>query len=146
MTASPACWRTYTELTAGGLPAAPRAPLVVDAYAVQHPGVSGPQSTPSVWIHLVTLCFALERGWPADRAVRLRRVAADAFDGWPWLERPDGMGDVTAVDVGRALDEGAAAQAAELVDRWVDGAWSAWAAHHVAVRSRADDLARRFLA
>jgi len=144
MTASPGCWRIYTELTAGELPAAPRAPLVVDAYAVQHPGVSGPQSTPSVWIHLLTLCFALERGWRVDQAARLRRIAADAFAGWPWLDRPDGMGDVTAVDVWRALDDGDEARAAELVGRWVDDAWNAWADHHDAVRSRADDLARRF--
>ena len=105
MTASPGCWRIYTELTAGALPPAPRAPLVVDAYAVTHPGVPGPQSTPSVWIHLLTLCFTLERGWPVDRAVRLRRVGADAFDGWPWLDRPDAMGDVTAVSVRHALAE-----------------------------------------
>jgi Family of unknown function (DUF5946) len=146
MTASPACWRIYAELNAGGLPAAPRAPLVADAYAVTHPGVPGAQSTPSVWIHLLTLCFALERGWPVDQAVRLRRLAADAFAGWPWLERPDAMGDISAVDVRRTLDDGDVRGAADLVERWVYGAWAAWAIHHDGVRARADDLTRRFLA
>ncbi len=60
MTASPGCWRIHAELGAGGFPASPRSPLTVDAYAVTHPGVPGPQSTPSVWVHLVTLCAVLE--------------------------------------------------------------------------------------
>jgi hypothetical protein len=146
MTASPGCWRIYTELGAGGLPAGPRTALVVDAYAVTHPGEPGPQSTPSVWIHLLTLCFALERRWPIDQAVRLRRIGADAFAGWPWLDRPDVMGDVTAADVRQAIDEGDASEAAARVGRWVDGAWDAWSNHRTDVRARADDLTRRFLA
>lgn len=93
MTASPGCWRIYAELGAGGVPPSPWAGLTVDAYAVTHPGVPGPQAAPSVWIHLVTLCFVLERGWRVDQAIRLRRVGADAFGSWPWLEPPISMGD-----------------------------------------------------
>jgi hypothetical protein len=144
MTASPGCWRIYTELGAGSMPAAPRSGLTVDAYAVTHPGVPGPQSTPSVWIHLVTLCLVLERGWPVDQVIRLRRVGADAFDRWPWLDRPDSMGEVTVVDVGRAVESRDAARAAELVEAWIDAAWGAWSDHHPAVRARADDLVARF--
>ena len=106
MTASPGCWRIYGGLSAGGLPASPTSGLAVDAYAVTHPGVQGPQSTPSVWIHLLTLCWTLERGWPVDQAIRLRRIGADGFAGWPWLDRPDAMGEVTAVDVYRAVRDG----------------------------------------
>lgn len=142
MTASPGCWRIYTELTAGNLPRGPMSDLGVDAYAVSHPGVPGPQSTPSVWIHLVTLCFVLERGWPVTRAVRLRTVAADAFEGWPWLERPDRMGEVTAVDVSAAVAHGAVDRARDLTAAWVEGSWSAWSTHHAAVRARADALSR----
>lgn len=141
MTASPGCWQAYTELTAGNLPASPMAALTVDAYAVTHPGVPGPQSTPSVWIHLTTLCFVLERGWPATRAIALRALAADAFDGWPWLPRPESMGDVTAVDVAGAATRGDIERARELTDAWVTGAWTAWSGHHDAVRRRADELA-----
>jgi hypothetical protein len=140
MTASPGCWRIYTELMATGLPLSDRAPLTVDAYAVTHPGVPGPQSTPSVWIHLVTLCFVLERGWRVDQGIRLRRLAEGAFDAWPWLERPTSMGDVTAVDVATAADDAAAI---DLVRRWVEGGWAAWSEHHPQVRARADELAGR---
>lgn len=143
MTAAPGCWRAYTELLGGGsLPPSRAAGLSVDAYAVTHPGVPGPQSTQSVWVHLVTLCFVLERGWSAEQASRLRRVTADAFAGWPWLERPEHMGDVTAIDVSTAVAAGNGTAATELTARWVDGAWAAWARHHDAVRARADGLAR----
>jgi Family of unknown function (DUF5946) len=142
MTASPGCWRIYTELAAGGMPASPWAGLTVDAYAVTHPGVPGPQSIPSVWIHLIALCFVLVRGWPVDQAIRLRRVGADAFAGWPWLEPPASMGDVTAVDVAATTRTDAAA---ELVRGWVHGAWAAWIDHHPAVVARADELTTRFL-
>lgn len=145
MTASPGCWRIYTELAASSMPRTLHSPLTVDAYAVTHPGVQGPQSTPSVWIHLVTLCATLEKGWRVDQAVRLRRVGADAFDGWPWLERPESMGDATVVDVARAVEAGEADRAADAVDGWVDAAWRAWSAHHPAVRARTDDLVARYL-
>ncbi len=140
MTASPGCWRIYTELGASGPPASPLAALSVDAYAVTHPGTPGPQSTPSVWIHLVTLCLVLERGWRVDQAIRLRRIGADSFDGWGWLEPPTSMGEITAVDLACAPDPAAAA---DLAGRWVDGAWAAWADHQPAVRARAVDLVAR---
>jgi uncharacterized protein DUF5946 len=140
MTASPGCWHAYTSLMAGELPPSPEAGLAVDAYAVTHPGVPGPQSTPSVWIHLVTLCCTLERGWPVERAVFLRRLAADSFRAWPWLERPDSMGDVTAIDLAGALRIGDGAAAAELTRRWVHGAWEAWDRQHRAVRARTTEL------
>jgi hypothetical protein len=141
MTASPGCWRIYTELGAGGLPPSPWAGLTVDAYAVTHPGIPGPQSTPSVWIHLLTLCFILDRGWPVDRAIALRRAAADSFDGWPWLQPPTSMGAVTAIDLAEAIDPDAAAG---LVWGWVEGVWMAWSARHAAVRARADRLSAQF--
>ena len=143
MTAAPGCWRAYTELLGGGLPPSPAAGLVVDAYAVTHPGMPGPQSTPSVWVHLLTLCFVLERRWPVEQAIRLRRVAAESFRGWPWLAPPESMGDVTAIDLWQALDARDGGRAIELTRRWVDGAWAVWRDHHAAVRSRADGLTRQ---
>ena len=140
MTASPGCWRAYTELMAGGLPPSRHSALAVDAYAVTHPGVAGPQSTPSVWIHLITLCCVLERGWSVEKAVFLRRLGADAFRGWPWLARPDRMGDVTAVDLAAVLARGDGGAAIDLTDQWVRGAWSAWSPHHGAVRARTAEI------
>ena len=142
MTAAPGCWRAYTELMAGGLPPSPELGLAVDAFAVTHPGVQGPQSTPSVWIHLMTLCLVLERRWPVTRAIDLRRLAADRFAAWPWLERPAEMGDVTAIDLHRAVAAGDGVLAMDLTHRWIHGAWTAWSAHHPAVRERADWLAK----
>jgi hypothetical protein len=141
MTASPGCWKAYTELTAGNLPPSSYAGLVVDAYAISHPGVPGPQATPSVWIHLTTLCFILERGWPVARATWLRGFGADAFDRWPWLARPDAMGEVSAIDVTGAVERGDLDAARDLTGRWVFGAWAAWSAHHDEIRARADALA-----
>ena len=143
MNAAPGCWRAYTELLAGGLPPSPAAGLTVDAYAVTHPGMPGPQSTPSVWIHLLTLCFVLERRWPVDQAIRLRRLGADSFRAWPWLTPPESMGEVTAIDVGAALAAGDGATAVSLTRRWVDGAWASWSTNQPVVRLRADELARR---
>lgn len=144
MTASPGCWRIYTELGAGSMPATRRSSLTVDAYAVTHPGVAGPQSTPSVWIHLVTLCAILDKGWRVDQAIRLRRISADAFDRGPWLRRPETMGAITVADVGHAVRSGDPAAARTQVEAWIDAAWEAWSAHHGAVRSRTDDLLARF--
>jgi hypothetical protein len=144
MTASPGCWRIYTELGAGSMPGTARSALTVDAYAVTHPGVPGPQSTPSVWIHLVTLCAMLERGWAVEQAVRLRRVAADAFERWAWLDRPDSMGEITVVDIDRAIEAWDGGRAADLVEGWIDAAWGAWSAHHPVVRARTDELVARF--
>jgi hypothetical protein len=140
MTASPGCWQAYTELMAGGLPPIPESGLAVDAYAITHPGVPGPQSTPSVWIHLVTLCCTLERGWPVERSVYLRKLAADRFERWPWLDRPERMGDVTAIDVAGAVATGDGAAVEDLVRRWIPGAWNAWAMHRAAVRAKTTKL------
>jgi hypothetical protein len=142
MTASPGCWHAYTELLAGGMPPSRAAGLTVDAYAVTHPGVPGPQSTRSVWTHLLTLCFVLERRWPVERASHLRRVGADAFEGWPWLEPPGSMGPVTAIDIDAAIRARDGPAAVSLTRRWVDGAWARWGLHHAAVRGRADSLSR----
>ena len=140
MTASPGCWQAYTELMAGGLPPIPESALAVDAYAITHPGVPGPQSTPSVWIHLVTLCCTLERGWPVERSVFLRKLAADGFERWPWLDRPERMGDVTAIDVAGAVAKGDGSAVEDLVRRWIPGAWNAWAVHGGTVRAQTTRL------
>jgi len=99
-----------------------------------------------VWIHLLTLCFILERGWPAGRAIALRRAAADSFEGWPWLQPPPSMRSVTAVDASQAIDAGPTDPdgSAGLIRGWVEGAWVAWSPHHPAIRQRADRLSAHF--
>jgi len=130
---SPGCWAAYTALPFGGMagPAElPYSAMTVDAYAVQHPGRPGSSSTPSVWIHLAAMHLVLERGWPAERLVEIRRTVADANDGWPWLTPPASMGGVGAIDVALAP----ANMVASVVRGWVEAAYGAWSGHHAAVR------------
>jgi hypothetical protein len=131
---SPGCWAVYTALPFGGM-AGPAEPphraMMVDAYAVQHPGRPGSSSTPSVWIHLAAMHLVLERGWPGDRLVEIRRVVADANDGWPWLTPPVSMGGIGAIDVTLA----AATNVSAVVRAWVEAAFGAWADHHGAIRT-----------
>lgn len=137
--ASPGCWAIYAEVVGGGLLGpipSPWGALLVDAYAAQHPGVPGPQSTPSVWVHLIALHLVLEGGWRADQLVRIRTFAAESFAGWGWLEPPAATGDVTVAD----LDEASEGPVDELARQWVEGVWAAWAVHHGAVRAKAAEL------
>lgn len=138
--ASPGCWAIYAEVVGGGLLLPIRSPygaLIVDAYAAQHPGVPGPQSTQSVWVHLIALQLVLEGGWPTSQLVRIRTAVGDRFPDLPWLEPPTFLGAVTFPD----LDEASEGPLDDLARAWVDGVWAAWAIHHDVVRTRAAELA-----
>lgn len=66
LTASPACWRSFSQLLATIYSAVDRLAfrqLVVDAYAAQHPGEGRREPVQSVGIHLMTLSLFLEHGW-----------------------------------------------------------------------------------
>ena len=56
------------------------------------PGVPGPQSTQSVWVHLIALQLVLEGGWPASQLVRIRKAVGELFPDLPWLEPPAFLG------------------------------------------------------
>ena len=134
--ASPGCWAIYAETVGGGLfgsIAPPWGALMVDAYASSHPGEPGPQSTPSVWVHLIALQLVLEGDWPASQLIRIRTLAADSFDDWGWLDPPASMGPVTIVD----LDEASDGPLDELARSWIEGVWMAWAAEHDGIRAKA---------
>lgn len=115
--------------------------LLVDAYAVQHPGVEERRAVQSVGVHLVTLCAALERGWPPTRTIELRRWAAESPDGfWRWLDPRLPLGDMTIADV-----QGAATPAAraDRVTAYVDTVWRAYSPHHETVRHWTSRLIER---
>jgi hypothetical protein len=138
--ASPGCWAIYAEVFGGGLLGplpGPYGALIVDAYAAQHPGVPGPQSTQSVWVHLIALQLVLEGGQPTTQLIRIRKAVGELFPDLPWLEPPGFLGEVTFPDLDAASD----GPLDELAARWVEGVWVAWAVHHDAVRSKAGDLA-----
>lgn len=72
--ASAGCWDVYTRALADDPPlgSGQGVPLVVDAYAAQHPGDGSPQATQSVAVHIVVLHAATHHGVGAGELVRLR--------------------------------------------------------------------------
>jgi Family of unknown function (DUF5946) len=139
MLASPGCWALFGEVSgrshqyadaryrAGGL-------QVVDAYAVQHPGVPERRSRQSVWIHLVSLCLRLEHSLPDDATIRLVQRLASEKREYPWLEPPASLGAVTVVDVHAAVT---AEEHVAAVRRWCESAWDAWTGYRERIRKLA---------
>lgn len=135
---SPGCWALFSEVTATGAVATVPGQLVVDTYAVQHPGVPERRAIQSVCAHLVSLCAALERGWPAHRGPDLLRRALARQDAWEWrwLDPPLPVGTLTVHDVMRV--DGPART--ERVRAWSVDVWAAYGVHHALVRSWVDQL------
>lgn len=134
MTGSAACWAGYGELLAVQYAEPSRMSyhqLVVDAYAVQHPGGDLPQQVQSVGIHLMTLAMFLEDGADPALGTSLHRamVARPVFR---YLPRPESCGELTYADVPLSgpVDEARSAAYA-----WAGSVWSAWGEHHSTVDS-----------
>jgi hypothetical protein len=104
--------------------------LTVDAYAAQHPGKPERRTIQSVWVHLTGLFLVLEKRLADDDVRRVMSLITKNPGPLHWLEPPTGYG-CTVADVVRAQD---AKAHAELVRRWAENVWHAWAAHHAAVR------------
>lgn len=104
--------------------------LVVDAYAVQHPGGDDPRAVQSVGIHLMTLCMFIEQGTDPALGTRLHRrmVRRPVFHR---LNPPASRGALTVLNV--RLDA-SADQVRLHAYGWAQEAWRAWKAHHVTVR------------
>lgn len=138
--ASPGCWALYGELlSAESLDRnlAPMQRLTINTYAVQHPGVPGPQTKQSLWVHLVGLCLVLERGQPAARTTTLMASLVSHRRAWEWLEPPAPPFPRTIVDVrgARTLDS-----YDQVVAEWSVSTWLAWQPHHDAIRAVVDRL------
>lgn len=134
--ASAGCWELHGELLIREIePEFGRlSQMTVDTYAVQHPGVDGPQARQSVAVHLMSLCLQLERGARQEEATRMLQAVLPAKNRpvFPWLEPPTNRGEVTVVDV-LAAGESAEAHLAA-VRRWAESVWGAWGAYHGEVR------------
>lgn len=131
--ASAACWALYADVLGAIYNDAERLrllQLVVDAYAVQHPGEPGPQATQSVCIHLMTLCLCLEHGADPAEGPRLHRAMVER-PVFRWLEPPDSRGTVTVRDVAAATT---LAEYEAVVRAWAADVWLAWSEHHETVR------------
>ena len=138
MTSSPGCWALNGEVAARHLadPAASSyRQLCVDAYAVQHPGVPGPQAIQSVGGHLVSLHAQVELGLPIARASAALERGIRRKGYFRWLTPPSFHGALTVLFMAANLDDPASAARA-----WAESAWRAWAPHHAQVRAWYDDL------
>ncbi len=111
--------------------------LAADAYPAQHPGVPGRQSSQSVWVHLVGLCLMLEYEFDGLASARSKARLAGPDAVFDWLEPPASLGGLTVLD---ALAATTTAEHVDLVRRWADSVWSAWAPHHARIRRRAAEL------
>ena len=134
MDSSPGCWqvfgevlsREYEEPAFGELHR-----LTVDNYALQHPGVPGPQSIQSVGVHLISLCLVLERGADLDFATKAIRVAAKNKNEFTWLNPPSILGEFTVADVVGATS---ATEHLKRIQKWSESVWEAWSEYHAVVR------------
>ena len=133
------CWAAYTQLMGRQL-SDPRLTgvhmLAVDVYMAQHPGTPGRQAAQSVWVHLVGLCLVLEHDFNVVMSARAKARVAAPDATFEWLAPPASLGAVTVLDVLAAPD----AEGATAVRRWAESVWSAWTAHHAAIRARAAEL------
>lgn len=134
MESSPGCWAAYGQVLAREYENAAAMSvhqLTVDAYAVQHPGVPGPQAIQSVGIHLATLHLFIDEGVPLIHGSTLHKRGAALSDGFHWLTPPADWGQVTVADV---VAVASVPDHREMVWKWARSAWAAWAEHHETVR------------
>ena len=105
-------------------------PLLVDAYAAQHPGGNSEQATQSVAIHLVVLESVLGHGMPLGRLVPFRVAAVEIGrrgQAYQKLEPAPRSWELTVVDIvseDTELGRGAAC------DRYVRAVWETWKGSH----------------
>ncbi len=133
MTSSPGCWRRYGEVLAAQYASPPRMAfqqLVVDAYAVQHPGGEDPRAVQSVAIHLMTLGMFIEQDTDPALGTRLHRRMLQRPVFYR-LDPPAARGALTVLDV--PLNAGAD-QVRLHAYAWGQEAWRAWETHHATVR------------
>ena len=135
MDSSATCWATFNSLNDPTrlLGFAPFNALIVDAYAVQHPGVpTSQQAINSVAIHLMTLHGILEKGFKFDQAIWLRQRpgrpgSIDRHSRFHWLTPPSFADCLTVADVAAGETP---QERSRLVEVWVRDVWRVWSEIH----------------
>lgn len=135
MTSSPACWEGYGALLAVQYTSPERMAfhqLIVDAYAVQHPGGGDRRAVQSVGIHLMTLAMFLEDGVDPGLGTRLHRgmVERPVFDR---LYRPVAL-PAERLSWRHVPLDGPAEVAKARAYEWAHAAWGEWEPQHAVVR------------
>jgi hypothetical protein len=131
MKGSPSCWKGFGLLLEAQYSDLQRMrfhQLVVDSYAVQHPGSTLNQQVQSVGIHLMTLALFIEDGLDPSLGTQIHQkmVERPVFS---YLPRPSDVGTlkfdhIPLLGVPRAE-----------VYEWATSSWNAWSDHHSRVDS-----------
>ena len=137
MLSAAGCWERYCSLEDWKVELARKGTVgivqdLVDCFAVQHAANPERRNRQSVAVHLMSLCLGLERGFTG----RQRREGLGSWVGseYPVLEpRPAGY-PITISDVAAAP----AVTRPSTIERLARTTWSAWSAHHEAVRGWLD--------
>lgn len=133
--ASPSCWALFSALVNAGEP--PLAPhphngLLLDAYAVQHPGQPSSQAIQSVAVHLLALFGVLEAGMAPEQVlwIRQRAVHGEAPERharFAWLTPPDFTGSPTIADIVAGTTP---QNRTERAIAYIQAVWRLWASPH----------------
>ena len=138
MLSAPGCWAAYGELLAksyGEFNFPPAHRIIVDAYAVQHPGEKNDQAVHSVALHLIRLFNIFEIGYENEKANGIMSRSTQFKGIFTRLEPPSFLGGITAVDVAKAITF---SEYQRIVNDWGLCAWRAWEIHHEIIRKWAN--------
>jgi hypothetical protein len=142
MLSSPSCWALFGDVLGREYLDPVRMAvhkLTVDAYAVQHPGRNEPRAVRSVWGHLASLYWQIERQAPPEIARRAIAAVAAVADKLGWME-PPAPASLTVADVAAAGD---ASEHCASVRRWAEAVWNAWGDQHPRIAQVAEQEAKR---
>jgi hypothetical protein len=133
--ASAECWLLYGEVSGFELEhvfALGRFhQLMVDTYGAQHAGQDG--RAIRVAYSLVGLYLALEQGRSGIEVREVHQRMGKPTTSWPSFRPPPHTGTITVLHVAEAgVRAGSVEAHADMVRRWAQNVWEAWAAQHVA--------------
>jgi len=143
MTSVPGCWDTFGDVVGrefSGWWIGEVHRLVVDSYAVQHPGDGSRQAVQSVGLHLVALHLTLEGSVPHQSVTRALQVGTGGAVTFHALRAPSDPGWRTVLDVVPATS---LAEHEALARAWAASVWEAYAPHHDTVRAWAREILAR---
>lgn len=134
LNSSAACWGIFNALHDPERPleAAPLNALIVDAWAVQHPGAPSNQTVNSAAIHLMVLYGVLERDFNIDQAMWLRQRpgrpgSIERHSRFHWLTSPSFAGCLTVANVAAGETPH---ERSRIVEAWVRDVWKTWSEIH----------------
>jgi hypothetical protein len=132
MTSSAACWSAFNSLSL--LENGEFSPLLVDAFAVHHPGTPSPQTVQSVAIHLMVLHGVMKRGFAPSQALWLRQRPGRPsqiakHDRFHWLTPPELTQGMTVSDVIAAATP---LERSAWLKQWVTKLYALWSAAYEA--------------